>query len=596
MTVALTETGAEQVAWDLNDLYSGSGDPAYARDAEAALEAARAFRERYARRLGELDAEELAEATSELERIRGLTYRLLLFARLAFDAEASEERSTVLQRAQERETAVAQQLLFFDLEWASLDDAYVERVLGEPPVERYRYALASRRRFRPYLLSEPEERVAAEKSISGIQSWTRLHTELLSRIRVDLDGRKVSFDEAAGLLESLTDRDARRQTSAAIRDAFEPELRMRAFVLNTIVNDRAVEDRLRNYPTWISAFNLSQEISDAAVDALVQAVVARYDVARRHFRLRARLLGLDRLATYDLYAPVATSSDTISWDEAREIVLGAYEAFSPAARDIVARFFDERWIDAAPREGKSPGAYCARAFPGGHSYVLLTYTGNRRGVTTLAHELGHGLHTMLAEPLGFLNASYPLTIAETASVFGESVTYDALRAREEDDREKLSLLVSQIDTLVRTSFQPIAGNRFEHALHTTRREEGDLPVARINDLWVEQLRNYWGDAVIEPEERASWWSVYPHFAMAPGYMYPYSFGVLLSFSIYGRWVEEGDALVEPILDFLRAGSSSSPEELVRRLGFDLADPGFWSRGIDAIEALIAEAEALAERV
>jgi oligoendopeptidase F len=312
--------------------------------------------------------------------------------------------------------------------------------------------------------------------------------------------------------------------------------------------------------------------------------------------LRAKLLGIERLATYDVYAPIETTSETISWDEAREIVLGAYGEFSSSARDIVGRFFDERWIDAAPRDGKAPGAFCVRPAPGAHPYILMTYSGSRRSLATLAHELGHGVHAVLSEPRGYLNMSYPLTIAETASVFGESLTYDAMRARAATDAEQLSLLVSQIDTLVRTAFMPIAGNRFEHALHTTRRAEGELPVARINELWVEQFRDYWGDSVDEPEERASWWSLYPHFAFSPGYMYPYSFGVLLSFSIYRRWVEQGDALVDPIFDFLRAGSTASPEELVRRLGLDLADPGFWASGIDAIEALVAEAEALAARV
>jgi oligoendopeptidase F len=226
----------------------------------------------------------------------------------------------------------------------------------------------------------------------------------------------------------------------------------------------------------------------------------------------------------------------------------------------------------------------------------MSFTGNLRSVSTLAHELGHGLHGMLAEPQGFLNGQYPLTIAETASVFGEALAYDRLRSREQDERVQLDLLLSQIDTLVRTALLPIAGNRFENALHTARRAEGELSVARINELWVEQLRGYYGDAVERPEERAAWWSSFPHFAAAPGYMYPYSFGVLLAFSIYRRWAADGGALVEPILDFLRAGASKSPEELARGVGADLRDPAFWSEGLDAVEALVSEAERLADRL
>ena len=592
----MPETGAETVTWDLGAMYAGIDDPALWRDAEEAVAAARAFGERYRGKLADLDAAALADAVAELERIVGAAYRVRVFPELEFEAEATEERAAAAQRAQEQESRVKQELLFFELEWAGLEDGRVDELLADPALEHYRHVLASRRRFRPYLLSEPEERVAAEKAITGIETWRRLHTELLSRIRVRLPEREMPLEEALGLLETLTDRDERRRISEGLVEGLEQDLRTRAFVFNTVVNDRAVEDRLRGYPRWISAFNLSHQISDAAVDALVEAVVGRCDLAQRHYRLRARLLGLDRLATYDVYAPTGSETSTTSWDEAQAIVLDAFGAFSPVARDIVAGFFDERRIDAAIRDGKAPGAFCTRSIPGGSSYVLLSYTGNLRGVTTLAHELGHGLHAILAEPLGFLNGDWPLTIAETASVFGEALTFDTLRAREPDERKQLDLLVAQIDTLVRTAFLPIAGNRFENAAHTARRAEGDLPVARLNELWLEQLRAVYGDAVEGAEQRAAAWSSFPHFVMLPGYMYPYAFGVMLSLSIYRRWVEEGDALVEPILDFLRAGGSEPPEQLAGRLGFDLADPGFWNRGLDAVEALVAEEEAVADRV
>jgi oligoendopeptidase F len=591
-----TETGAEAVSWDLGRMYAGVDDPAYARDADRALEDARSLRERYAGRLTTLDGPALAAAIEEFERITALAYRVRLFAALEFAAQASEERGAALQRAQERETLVNTELLFFELEWAALEDDEADAFLEDSALDRYRYALATRRRLRPYLLSEAEERIAAEKSITGIDTWRRLHTELLSRLRVRLDEREVALAEATSMLETLTDREERRRTSEAIGVALEEDLRLRAFVLNTVVNDRAIEDRMRGYPTWISAFNLAHQISDSAVEALVETVVGRYEVAHRHFRLRARLLGLDRLATYDVYAPVSSASPTIPWAEAKALVLDAYEAFSPLARDVVAAFFEEHRIDAAVREGKTQGAFCTRPVAGAPSYVLMSFTGNLRSVSTLAHELGHGLHGMLAEPQGFLNGQYPLTIAETASVFGEALAYDRLRSREQDERVQLDLLLSQIDTLVRTALLPIAGNRFENALHTARRAEGELSVARINELWVEQLRAYYGDAVERPEEREAWWSSFPHFAAAPGYMYPYSFGVLLAFSIYRRWAAEGGALVEPILDFLRAGASKSPEELARGVGADLRDPAFWNDGLDAIEELVSEAERLAARL
>ena len=589
-------TGAEQVEWNLADLYAGVDDPAYLRDGNEALAAATAFRERYAGRLAELNAQALAEAVKELERIVALVHKFRQFAELRFDALATEESGAALQRANERATAVQTELLFFDLEWARLDDDAVERLLADEGLEGYRHVLAARRRFRPYLLTEPEERIVAQKAITGVDTWRRLYGELLSRLRVPLDGREVSFAEATSRLETVADRDERRRASEAVGQGLERAVRMRAFVLNTVVNDRAVEDRLRGYPTWISAFNLEHEISDEAVDTLVDAVIGRFDIAHRHFRLRARLLGLDRLATYDVAAPIGGDVAAVGWERAREIILDAYGRFSPSARKIVARAFEERWIDAALREGKAPGAFCTRPAPGSHPFVLVNYTGNWRAVATVAHELGHGLHAVLAQPLGYLNGDYPLTVAETASVFGESLTYDTIRAHEPDPRAQLELIVSQLDTFVRTVFMPIAANRFEHELHEARRAEGDLAVERINALWVEQLRGYWGDAVEGIDERALWWSAVPHFVFSPGYMYPYAFGLLLSFSIYRRWVDEGDAVVQPILDFLAAGGSKPPEELASGVGFDLGDPAFWQRGLQAIEALVAEAERLAEQI
>jgi oligoendopeptidase F len=592
----MAETGAESVEWDLGDLYSGPDDPAYARETDEVAAAARAFRERYEGKVASLDANGLLELVRELERIVGLAYKVQVFANFLFDAEASEERGGFVQGAEERYRSTTTDLLFFDVEWGSLDDAVVDRLLSDPALADYRYALASRRRFRPHLLSSPEERIAAEKAITGIDTWRRLNMELLSRIRVDLDGQDVSTSEALARLETVADRDERRRASEAVGTALDREIRMRAFVINTVVNDRAVEDRLRGYPTWISAFNLEHRISDDAVDALVKAVTSRYDIAQRHLRLRARLLGLDRLATYDQVAPTGGESPAIPWEDAHEIVVAAYNEFSPAAGEIVGRFFDESWIDAAIRPGKTVGAYCARPWPDGHPYILMNYAGARRDVTTLAHELGHGLHGVLSSPHSYLNRDIPLTIAETASVLGESLTYELLRQRETDERSQLDILVSQVDGLTRTVFMPIAGNRFENALHTTRRAEGELSVDRINALWVQSMREWWGDEVEDPDERAAWWSMYPHFVFAPGYMYPYAFGLLLSFSIYRRWTQERSAFADAILDFLRAGASRPPEELVRELGFDLADPQFWNSGLDAIEALVGEAEQLAERV
>jgi oligoendopeptidase F len=456
--------------------------------------------------------------------------------------------------------------------------------------------LRSERRYRPYLLSEPEERIAAEKAVTGANAWTRLFGELLSDLRVELDGESVAVDEALARLSQELEQSERGRVAAAVTDALRPGVRTRGYILNTILNERALEDRLRGYPTWISARNLSNDIPDEAAESLVDAIVDRYDIPQRYYALKAKLLGLPRLADYDRFAPLQEVPGTVTWDEARELVLESFTDFSPTAGDIVSRFFERSWIDAPARPGKILGAFCATLVPDVHPYVLLNYAGERRSVLTLAHELGHGLHGVLAQDLGLLNASTPLTLAETASVFAEALTFEKLRERLDDPHARLDLLVGRIDDTIATVFRQIALNRFEHAIHTGRREEGELAVDRIAELWRAEQERMLGDAVEVTEDYEIWWSYIPHFIGSPGYVYAYSFGYLFSLAIYRRYLDEGESLVEPYLDLLRAGGSAPPAELASRLGFDLGDPGFWSAGLDAIGTLVDEAEELASQL
>jgi oligoendopeptidase F len=308
------------------------------------------------------------------------------------------------------------------------------------------------------------------------------------------------------------------------------------------------------------------------------------------------LLGLPKLRDYDRFAPLQEVGGTIAWDEARDLVLDAFNGFSPQAGELVGRFFERDWIDAAVRPGKMLGAFCATTVPDVHPYVLMNYAGERRSVLTLAHELGHGLHGSLAQELGLLNASTPLTLAETASVFGEALTFERLMEREDDPRTRLDLLVGRIDDAIATVFRQIALNRFENAIHTSRRDEGELPVERISELWTREQERMLGEAVEVTEGYGIWWSYVPHFIAVPGYVYAYSFGYLFSLAIYRRYLDEGESLVEPYLDLLRAGGSAPPAELASRLGFDIGDPGFWSAGLDAVGTLVDEAEQLAAQL
>ncbi len=585
-------TGAEDVAWDLSDLYESGDDPRLDADVQEAEEAAAAFRERYYGKVAELSAAELAEAIGERERIESILTRAIYFAHLWFATDmADPPRGALVARLTEAGAALDTQLLFFGLEIADLEDEAAEALLAADELEHWRHWLRSVRKFRPYLLTEPEEKIFTEKAVSGVSAWARLYEELLGAVRVQLDGAEISFEEAMAKLYS-GDRDERRRASDAVTEALAPGLRTRTFVFNTIVLDKSIDDRLRSYPTWISARNLRNDTTDEAVQALVDAAVARFDVVQRYYTLKAKLIGLDRLTFYDRFAPIADDPGKASWGEAQEIVLGAYTDFSTETGEIVERFFRDSWIDAPVRENKRPGAFCATSVPGVHPYVLMNFTGDRRSILTLAHELGHGLHGTLALPLGLFNADTPLTTAETASVFGEALTFKRLLALEDDPRRRLNLLAGRIEDSIATVFRQIALNRFEDIVHTERREQGELSTERLEELWFETQRRMVGDSV-DIDGYGTWWSYIPHFMGTPGYVYAYAYGFLFALAIFRRYELEGDSMVEPYLDLLRAGGSKPPEDLARMVGLDLTDPGIWESGIDALAAELDEAEALA---
>lgn len=594
--MATTElTGAEEVFWNLSDLYESGDDPRLDADLREAEEAAAAFRERYHGRIADLSAAELAEAIEESERIHSIFTRAIYFAHLSFSTDmADPPRGALLARLTEKGAELDTQLLFFGLEVAGLDDELADRLVADDALERWRHWIATVRRFRPHVLSESEEKIFTEKHVTGANAWDRLFDELAGALKVDLDGREVGFEEAMAKLYS-PDREERRGAAEAVTTALEPGLRTRAYIFNTIVLDKSIDDRLREYPTWISARNLSNDTTDEAVQALIDAVVSRYEVAQRYYKLKARLLGLDRLAHYDRMAPIGNDPTKVSWEKASKVVLDAYADFSAETGEIVGRFFDEGWIDAPPKDNKRPGAFCATNVPGVHPYVFMNYTGDRRSVLTLAHELGHGLHGYLAQPLGLFNASSPLTTAETASVFGEALTFKRLLAIEDDPRRRLDLLAGRIEDSIATVFRQIALNRFEDSVHATRRGEGELSVETFQELWLESQTTLFGDSV-DIDGYGTWWSYISHFIGSPGYVYAYSYGFLFALSIFRKYELEGDSMVEPYLEVLRAGGSKPPEELAEMVGLDLTDPAIWATGIDALAAELDEAEALANQI
>ncbi|HWC27203.1 MAG TPA: M3 family oligoendopeptidase, partial [Solirubrobacteraceae bacterium] len=436
--------------------------------------------------------------------------------------------------------------------------------------------------------------ILSEKSISGRSAWVRLFSEQVSALQVALpdEDEPVALDAALARLMS-PDREVRRTSAEAVTAALAPGLRTRAYIFNTLVHDKAVDDRLRRYDHWLAARNLANEASDESVQALIAAVRNRYELARRWYRLKAQLLGIERLADYDRMAAVTQDDEPVDWEDAKALVLETYADFTPELGDPARAFFDERRIDAPPRPAKRGGAFAAYTVPSEHPYLMLNYTAKRRDVLILAHEMGHGLHAELARPRGLLEQSTPLTLAETASVFGEALVFGRLLDRAPTPESRLSLLAESIEGSIATVFRQTAMNGFEELVHTARREEGELSVDRLNELWAQSQEEMLADSVQLTGGYRSWWSYVPHFISTPGYVYAYAYGQLLALSIYRRYVDEGESFVPSYLELLRAGGSRSPEELARIVGIDLADPGFWESGLDLVEAQLEEAEAAA---
>jgi oligoendopeptidase F len=600
----VTDPDLQEVAWDLSHLLERSGDersaPVDAADPQAAVDSlladaqtrADAFAAQYAGKVAELDGPGLVAAMKELGEIEETAGRAGTYAHLSFSVDtANPAYGALLQRVEEKGTAIETALLFFHLEWAGMDDARAEELLATDGLDFARHHLETSRRYRPHLLSEAEEKILTEKALSGRSAWVRLFEEQTAAITVDLvDGEPpVSLEIALSRLFE-TDRSVRQDTAERVTAALQPGLRTRAYTFNTLLADKMTDDRLRSFPHWLASRNLSNEASDESVQALIEAVRGRYELPRRWYRLKAQLLGIDRLADYDRMAAVTQDNEKVAWPEAKRLVLDAYSSFSGELGTLVERFFDENWIDAPVRPGKRGGAFCSYGVPSVHPYVLLNYTYLRRDVLTLAHELGHGVHAALGSRQGIFHMATPLTLAETASVFGETLVFGRLLEASPTAESRLSLLAESIEGSIATVFRQVAMNRYEHLVHTSRRDEGELSVDRFGELWYQSQDELLGDSVEVTEGYKSWWSYVPHFIASPGYVYAYAYGQLLALAVYGRYEEEGPGFADAYLELLSAGGSKSPEELGAIVGVDLADPGFWDKGLDIVERKLDAAE------
>ncbi|GIW45880.1 MAG: oligoendopeptidase F [Candidatus Binatia bacterium] len=588
---------AAGIRWDLRDLYADPNDPRIEEDIRHARARAEEFRRRYQGRVADLEGADLRAAIAEMEAILELVGRWTSYADLLHAAQVDVPRhGALLAHTQEQASAVRQLLLFFELEWLALADETVQRRLADPVVAPYRHFLESLRRYRPHVLSEPEERILEEKANTGARAFARLFDETVSRLqfRVEHNGeiRHLNESEVLALLHE-PDRSLRRAAAEALTRGLADNQVLLGFVFNVLAQDHAIDDRLRHYSDPMEARHLANEVDAATVEALLATCESHYPLAQRYYGLKRRLLGVDELFDYDRYAPVGATLPRVGWEECRAIVLEAYGAFSPQMRAIAELFFHRNWIDAEPRNGKRGGAFSASTVPSAHPYILLHFTGQLHDVMTTAHELGHGVHQYLARKQGYLQMDTPLTMAETASVFGEMLVFQSLRGKIQDRAQRLSLLCHKIEDTIATVFRQVALTRFEQRLHRARREQGELSCDTIGQLWFEENARLYGNTVSLTDSYRWWWSYIPHFVHSPFYCYAYAFGELLVLALFELYAQQGPAFVPRYIELLEAGGSKRPEELLRPFGIDIRKPEFWQLGMRPLDRLIAEAEELA---
>jgi oligoendopeptidase F len=580
-------------AWDLSDLYAGREDPRLEADLAAAERDAKAFRERHFGKLASLPGAALGEAVAAFEKIEERLGRIMSFAELTYAGNQSDSIiAKFFQTMQERVNAISTQILFFTLELNRIDDAELEQKLQTPSLARYRPWLRDLRAFRPHQLSDEMERLLHEKYVAGRGAWVRLFDETIAALRFPLNGKDLTSAEALHLL-SERDPAVRKAAAKTVGKVFGDNIRLFALVTNTLAKDKEIDDKWRHYARPISARNLSNRVEDEVVAALITSVREAFPrLSHRYYKLKARWFGAEVIDYWDRNAPLPDADEeTIGWTKARDTVLSAYSAFSPELADVGRRFFERNWIDAPVRPGKAPGAFAHPTVPSAHPYLLVNYQGKTRDVMTLAHELGHGVHQVLAGAQGHLMADTPLTLAETASVFGEMLTFRAVLDAERSPKRRKAMLAGKVEDMLNTVVRQIAFVEFERRVHDERRK-GELTSDRIGEIWLDIQRESLGPALRFEDEYRFYWSYIPHFIHSPFYVYAYAFGDCLVNSLYAAYMRAPEGFSAKYLDMLRAGGTKRHQELLAPFGLNAADPAFWRGGLDVVAGLIDELEKL----
>ena len=584
--------------WRLEDLYESMDSPRFAADLQRAQQEAKRFSDAWRGKLAavvetEGGGERLGEAVRTYEGLQDLTGRVMSYASLVYASDTSDAgRAKFYGDTHEQVTALSGDLLFFELELNRIDDARIEAAMAAPALAHYRPWLEDIRKERPHQLADDIEQLFLEKSVSGAAAWNRLFDDTMSALRFDFEGEKLTLEPLLGKLQD-PDEKKREAAANALAATLGANLRLFSLITNTLAKDKEISDRWRKFADVADSRHLANRVEREVVEALVSAVSEAYPrLSHRYYGLKARWFGRERLPHWDRNAPLPDAPQRLySWKTARDTVLEAYARFSPRMADIARRFFDEGWIDAPVRPGKSPGAFAHPTTPSAHPYVLVNYLGRPRDVTTLAHELGHGVHQVLAGVNGALMAPTPLTLAETASVFGEMLTFRSMLAAVADPAERKAMLAAKVEDMLNTVVRQIAFYKFERLVHLERRK-GELTAERINELWMSVQAESLGPAIELKAGYETYWAYIGHFIHSPFYVYAYAFGDCLVNSLYGVYENSREGFAERYLAMLSAGGSKSYAELLKPFGLDARDPAFWSIGLSVIERMIGELEAM----
>jgi oligoendopeptidase F len=580
--------------WDLTDLYPAPDSPELKRDLQWSKDEAKAFEADYKGKLRELAAAgTLYEAVERSEKLGDVTGRLGSYAYLRYAQNTQDpERIKFLGDLNQQITDLATGLLFWELELNDIDDATLDAALaGDARLARYRHWFAELRKAKPYQLDEKLEELFFEKSVTGAQAWNRLFDESMAALRFEVDGEQLPIEST---LHLLSDRDEKRRETAfhALDKTLTQNQRLFTHITNVLAKDKEISDRWRGYKDIADSRHMANSVEREVVDALEKAVRDAYPrLSHKYYRMKAKWFGKDQLNAWDRNAPLPSSDDRVfDWDTARTTVLEAYGKFSPKLREIAEPFFGSGWIDGPVRPGKAMGAFAHPTVPSAHPYLMLNYLGKARDVTTLAHELGHGVHQVLAGPQGSILANTPLTLAETASVFGEMLTFRSMLDATTDSRHRFAMLSSKVEDMLNTVVRQIAFYTFERRVHTARKE-GELTTEQLNEIWLDVSRESLGPAVKLNDGYGIFWSYIPHFIHSPFYVYAYAFGDCLVNSLYAQYEKSSDGFAERYFELLKAGGSKHHSELLKPFGLDARDPDFWSLGLSMIERLIGELEA-----